>query len=1308
MRTRVSAAVVAVCAVVAALLTPTGLLSPTVAGAAPPGSGGDGSAGRVGSGAGARSSSAVVTLVTGDVVRLDTSGGQNSADTATLVRPAAGGGGYHSYTDPSGDAHFVPEAARRLLGAGRLDPALFDVSALVRRGFDDAHTSALPLILTYPTASASARAAAPSAARLTARLGAAHAGAVSVRKQDATRFWSGLTGKPANARHPRTDPTLTGATLTGGVRRVWLDAKVRASLDQSVPQIGAPAAWQRGLDGSGVRVAVLDTGIDATHPDFAGRIEATRDFSGKGNVVDGAGHGTHVASTVLGSGAASDGRYRGVAPGAHLLVGKVLGDDGSGSMSQVIEGMQWAASAGADVVNLSLGGDPSRGDDPVSRALDDLSDRYGTLFVVAAGNFNPYGQDSRFVTSPGAAGDALTVGAVSKQDRMYAGSRRGRLGDTAIKPEVVAPGVSITAAQAAGTGDGSPYTTMTGTSMATPHVAGSAALLLQEHPGWTVADVKAALTSTTVRINGATVVDQGAGRIDVDRATRQQVRVDQGTVDAGYFARPYDDSAMVVKKTLTYRNDGEDPVTLHLSTTLTDQKGQPGDASGLTVTPAQLTLPAGGSGQTTVTVDARTIAPSSYTGAVVATAAAVPDGADLAIRTTVGFYKQDDTVDISVKALDRHGRPAYATLRMAPYKKEDFDGRYYPDYFYLDPGETEQLRRVPEGDYNLWADILTFDESGRFVEEHSVVAIPRVHAYAPNFSIVLDARKAEPVRLTTPRASTIRSLALSWWRGTPGTPYRSFDALGVMVGDGSPEKVSVAGTDRVDDAPFVVTTAFDAGPPVLTGRIVGGARPPGDGVLHPVWEGGPPIDGTVVMAAADAGTASPDDLAGADLRGKLAVVRESSDVSYADQVSAVVAKGARAVLLTSAEPGVFWPSAGGPVPVLAAPKSDGDALVAVLGRGPASVRFVGEPVAPYAYDVAYVEQGQVPRQLSYVVRPDDVAQVDVRLSTTGTGERGWRLHNFVAAPCACGSTLVADYLPLLGRTRTEYVTARPDVGVQPSWQYRYGNPGDVMYTRDLPAYQPGQRLTEDWLAAPFSPGPANSELTLSGARRASTRFHDTLTYDIAPWTDSAGHWTPSLGPATSQSRLYRDGTLIASSDYGLRGSAQVPAAESGYRLETEVDPDETVFGLSTHARSTWTFRSAGNGGEYVLPLVDVDYTGVVDPATGRSALDLANTAADDRDVSLRLRVGHQLGSAAPEVRSVAVWVSFDEGTTWRRATVRSTPGAGEAGEAAGFTATYHHPRVRGSGSVSLRVTADDGAGNTVDQTLVRAYHLTHR
>ncbi|MFE2094582.1 S8 family serine peptidase [Streptomyces sp. NPDC059460] len=96
------------------------------------------------------------------------------------------------------------------------------------------------------------------------------------------------------------------------------------TLDQSVPQIGAPEAWAAGYDGTGTKVAVLDTGIDPDHPDVAGRVKKTQNFTDDPDAVDHHGHGTHVASTIAGSGAASGGKYKGVAPGADLYIGKVL------------------------------------------------------------------------------------------------------------------------------------------------------------------------------------------------------------------------------------------------------------------------------------------------------------------------------------------------------------------------------------------------------------------------------------------------------------------------------------------------------------------------------------------------------------------------------------------------------------------------------------------------------------------------------------------------------------------------------------------------------------------------------------------------------------------------------------------------------------------------------------------------------------------------------------------------------------------------------------------------------------------------
>jgi subtilisin family serine protease len=183
------------------------------------------------------------------------------------------------------------------------------------------------------------------------------------------------------------------------------------------------------------------------------------------DATDHHGHGTHVASTIAGSGAASQGRYRGVAPDATLLAGKVCDSGGWCQESSVVAGMRWAAEQGADVVNLSLGYPDTAETDPLEQAVQELTARHGTLFVVAAGND---GQD-RSVGSPASAPAALAVGAVDDQNAMANFSSRGpRIGDAGLKPEITAPGVDITAARALEGG----YVAMSGTSMATPHVAG--------------------------------------------------------------------------------------------------------------------------------------------------------------------------------------------------------------------------------------------------------------------------------------------------------------------------------------------------------------------------------------------------------------------------------------------------------------------------------------------------------------------------------------------------------------------------------------------------------------------------------------------------------------------------------------------------------------------------------------------------------------------------------------------------------------------------------------------------------------------
>ncbi|MFH9339886.1 S8 family serine peptidase [Streptomyces globisporus] len=352
---------------------------------------------------------------------------------AASVTPGPGRKGRFFRTlEQDGRVTVLPSDADQLVAAGRLDRGLFDVTALLAQQYDAAHTDALPLIVEETdgmTASSLNELTGLADNASVRRLDSIDAHALRVGDVDLGRFWKALVSADGQR------------TKAADAPRVWLDGRVSASLDRSTAQIGAPDVWSAGYRGDGVKVAVLDTGADQSHPDLAGRVTAAEDFSGSGSTADKFGHGTHVASVVGGSGvgSGSGSTRRGVAPGAWLLVGKVLGDDGFGSSSQVIAGMKWAVEQGADVVNVSLGSSgASDGTDPMSLALNDLSRRSGALFVVAAGNDGEQG--TRTVGSPGAADAALTFGAVDRNDSLAPFSSRGpRPGDEAVNPDVRLP-----------------------------------------------------------------------------------------------------------------------------------------------------------------------------------------------------------------------------------------------------------------------------------------------------------------------------------------------------------------------------------------------------------------------------------------------------------------------------------------------------------------------------------------------------------------------------------------------------------------------------------------------------------------------------------------------------------------------------------------------------------------------------------------------------------------------------------------------------------------------------------------------------
>lgn len=309
------------------------------------------------------------------------------------------------------------------------------------------------------------------------------------------------------------------------IEDVWLDLPVQAWLDTSVPLIEAPQVWNAGLRGQGIKVAVLDTGIDVNYPDFAGRIAATESFVDD-TPQDMNGHGTHVAGIIAGNGARSQGKYTGVAPEASLYIGKVLDNHGVGSMSAVMAGIEWAVlEQRVQIINLSLGGrGPTDGTDALSVLCDEAVTQAGVVICVAAGNTGPRPQT---IGPPGGARYVITVGAIDDAQQIARFSARGPTSDSRIKPDVVFPGVGIVAPQAEGTQLGAAaapgYVTSNGTSMAAPHAAGVAALLLQANPNLSAEQVKVQLLAGAKSL-GFPTAEQGVGLGNALRSYQVTVR----------------------------------------------------------------------------------------------------------------------------------------------------------------------------------------------------------------------------------------------------------------------------------------------------------------------------------------------------------------------------------------------------------------------------------------------------------------------------------------------------------------------------------------------------------------------------------------------------------------------------------------------------------------------------------------------------------------------------------------------------------------------------------------------------------------
>ncbi|MCX5415561.1 S8 family serine peptidase [Streptomyces sp. NBC_00059] len=1200
-----------------------------------------------------------VTLVTGDVVdaRLAPDGRILSA----APRPVDGTNHPAAVWQDGTRTYVFPQGVEELVDAGLVDVRLFDIGKLVADGYDDAHSATVPVIVEYAGGRAP-RTARPGT-RTTATLESIGGAGLDVTKKSAADAWRDLTPVKASARS------------AGGVTKIWLDAKVKGSAADplgtpTVPLTGAGTAHKAGLDGSGVKVAVLDTGVDAAHPDLAGRITQTKVFVPGQDAEDRSGHGTHTASTIAGTGAASDGRYAGMAPGAGLLVGKVLGDDGSGTLSGIVSGMEWAVAEGAQVVSMSLGADGSTScAGPDVEAVQRLSDK--ALFVIAAGNASLRGT----VSTPGCAPSALTVGAVDRKNATASFSSRGPSADGInAKPDIASQGVDVVAARTGGRG-AQAYRSMSGTSMATPHVAGGAALLLQQHPDLTPARLKALLTSS-VKAGDAPVLNQGAGPMDVARATTQPVVGDPNPL-LGDFAYPQA-GLDPVDRALTLTNVTDEDVTLTVA--VSDVRGDDGSRvrGFASAARSRVTVPANGTADVPVRIDpAARLDAGDYgtlTGRLVGTGAH-------GVRVTVpfGVHLEVPSADLTVKGLDRHGDPASSLSTFQLFDDHRDSARRYTIGF---PAAGSTTIRVPFGTYSLGGMIMTRDEPGDIGSVASVSQLYRPElTVSGDTTVTLDARDAEQVAWDTDRASRPNGYAM-------GLTYGLDDTGRILAGYATavPSYVKAIYAQPVRRADKVTFLASARQTAPLARFTSGGGRVLDSLPVQKATE----FDGKGTAEVVAIGKGTDANFAAHDLKDKVVLVDAGpgGGNAYAWDAAAGTA-GAVGVLAAVPDSEGRFQITGpeGGVPQATITWDDALTLKAEAGpSGSAKVGWSGTATArsPYVYNLAHVSKGAI-RPGTQRVRDSKLAASDARYHVQrATGDMTYWSDVKVGLPGMAAVWAGGTTLPLQApQQRTEYFTPSGSEGLTWTTLMRRDLGPNSGTAYDGPREAVQGNSTAYWYKSPY--GPVRNTYSAAMMTRDSNR----LAFTVAPFGDAGGHDSTAARTDYGTRQLLVNGEpqpLVSGAFELPRDTADVTFRQTWRRPASGAD--RTGLAYSTQ----WDFRSgaADQGAQRLLvPVLDL-------------ASDLRNTRPAGESTTMGIGAVVDGADGPVALEDVEVQYAYGDQTTadkvtdWHTADVRRSHGT--------WRATVPGDAPAGT-FVHLRVTLADGHGARVGQTMVRAYEV---
>ncbi|MDN4608067.1 S8 family serine peptidase [Sporosarcina highlanderae] len=1195
----------------------------------------------MGGGLNPSTSKKTVTLITGDVVTVTDIGGGKSF---ISVEPVSHVNEGIQIIRSGKDTFVFPREAMPYIASDLLDRDLFNITALIAAGYDDENQSTLPVIVQYDkkhTRFKFALSTTLEGSEQVTILESIGGVALSTDKKQAKMFWEDVTEFAA-----------IDHKTAGVIKKIWLDGRVEATLAESVPQIGAPEAWENEFDGTGVTVAVLDTGLDETHRDFEGQVDEVMSFVPGEDAVDHNGHGTHVASTVLGTGAASDGRNKGVAPNARLIVGKVLSNDGYGQDSWVIKGMEWAAK-NAKIINMSLGdSNPSDGNDPLSQAVNELSEQTGALFVISAGNTGSEG-----IGSPGAADAALTVGNVTKQDRLAGSSSRGpRYMESGLKPDLTAPGSAIVAARASLSDKGSGlYLSLTGTSMAAPHVAGAAAILSQRYPDWTGEQLKQALMSSTKKIDSIKPYQGGSGRLDVAAATFGTIFA-SGSLDFGFFDWPHEDDAPVVK-TVTYTNVGDEEVVLDLSTTFTDNSNKPAPEGLLELSADQVTVPANGSVEVTLTVNPNLAEIANrYQGHLTAAV----NGEKVA-HTAMAMGKEDERQSLTINVTNPDGTPGNTLVTLV-------GKNHYPTAFAV--FGTKELR-LPPDTYSVLT-LMDIDMN----TDHAGVAFlgnPEVVLDKPQ-TVELDARNVSEITATAPQKTEAAVRKLEYYRNFGGENMMGETYIIPPMID----KIYAQSTEVIESGVFELNMRWRLMKPLMDIKV---GEEQVESLLLP---GSTLFEGKHELEVVYAGKGTEMDYKDIDAEGKAVLVERSDLISGSERADNAIEAGAKLLIIVNDGPTKFIEWVGNdndgsdnPIAAVSVSGTAGKALIESAVAKKLSLSVVGTLESPYLYDLIDNHPNAVPKDLTYAPSEDELVKIDVQYYSDRPVEGSeWRID---IPSYNTGGDAVFMHMKIPTK-RTEWVTASEST----TW-FHMASMVNKWEVRGIPMkFEPGQKIVEKWFAPIVRP-------YIGEGYWKPFRINNNLQFNIPAWADAGKGHTGHLDADNTQTMaLYQGDTKLRETKSQTLNHNGVLEENTQYRLVVDASRNPEEWSTSIRTHTEWTFWTKKQE-EFIteLPMISLNFDVETDLSGNAIAGDKIMLGMSAAQVSTAKGNG--------KIEGASLEVSFDEGKSWEAVELTQ--------EGDGWIAEISNSHESGT-FVSIRASAWDDLGNKIEQEIIKAFGIS--